>query len=146
MKRVLILMAIVVWFLGAMVNTSGIDVQAAEDSAPQQGEDELNEAFKTHRSDFQIQAKAIVIKMLPDDNNGSRHQRFIVKLNSGHTLLVAHNLDLSSRIDDLKEGDSVEFYGEYEWNKKGGVIHWTHHDPQGRHVAGWIRHDDKLYQ
>ncbi len=85
-------------------------------------------------------------KLLPDDNNGSRHQRFIVRLDSGRTLLVSHNIDLASRIDSLHAGDTVAFYGEYEWNPKGGVIHWTHRDPQGRHVAGWIRHDRRIYQ
>ena len=43
-------------------------------------------------------------------------------------------------VDSLKEGDSVAFNGEYEWNAKGGVIHWTHRDPQGSHVAGWLKH------
>jgi len=142
MKRLLILMAVAVWYLGTMT----IDVQAAEVKAAQSNEDMLIEAFKTHRSDFQIQAKALVVKLLSDDNNGSRHQRFIVRLNSGHTLLVAHNLDLAPRIEALKAGDSVEFYGEYEWNKKGGLIHWTHHDPSGRHATGWIKHGDKMYQ
>jgi len=43
-------------------------------------------------------------------------------------------------------GDSVGFYGEYEWNSKGGVIHWTHLDPSGQHIAGWLKHDGKTYQ
>ena len=85
-------------------------------------------------------------RLLPDDNDGSRHQRFILQLASGQTLLVAHNIDVAGRIDSLRVGDRVEFSGEYEWNPKGGVIHWTHHDPRGRHEAGWIRHGGKTYR
>jgi hypothetical protein len=86
------------------------------------------------------------MKLLPDDNIGSRHQKFIIKLSSGQTLLMAHNIDLAHRIGSLREGDSVQFYGEYEWNNKGGVIHWTHRDPSGSHVAGWLQHQGKRYE
>jgi Protein of unknown function (DUF3465) len=97
-------------------------------------------------SDTQIHGSGQVIKVLADDNDGSRHQRFLVRLASGQTLLVAHNIDLARRIDSLQTGDTVEFYGEYEWNPQGGVIHWTHRDPQGRHTAGWIKHNGRIYQ
>ena len=71
---------------------------------------------------------------------------FILKLSSGQTLLVAHNIDLADKIKGLKKGDKVAFYGEYEWSEQGGVIHWTHHDPSGRHTDGWLKHDGRLYQ
>ncbi|EOI6384129.1 DUF3465 domain-containing protein, partial [Vibrio cholerae] len=80
----------------------------------------LQQAYLSQQSDLQVQGFGQVSKVLPDDNDGSRHQKFILKLNSGQTLLVAHNIDLAPRIPNLKVGDSVEFYGEYEWNKKGG--------------------------
>jgi hypothetical protein len=86
------------------------------------------------------------VKILKDDLEGSRHQRFLLELGSGQTLLISHNIDLAPRIEGLARGDSVQFFGEYEWNSKGGVIHWTHHDPGGRHVAGWIKHRGRVYQ
>ncbi len=84
--------------------------------------------------------------MLSDDHQGSRHQRFVVALPSGHTVLVAHNINLADRVADLQSGDTITLYGEYEWNTQGGVMHWTHHDPDGSHVDGWIKHRGRTYQ
>ena len=106
----------------------------------------LENAFTQRISKLQVTGQGTVVKVLRDDSNGSRHQRFIVRLDSGRTMLVAHNIDLAPRIETLRAGDTVVFNGEYEWNPKGGVIHWTHRDPQGRHPAGWIKHDGQTYQ
>jgi hypothetical protein len=106
----------------------------------------LQAAFKNKQSGIQVQGKGVVSRILSDDDDGSRHQRFILRLSTGQTLLVAHNIDLAPRVRHLDEGDEVEFYGEYEWNSKGGVIHWTHHDPNNRHVGGWLKHRGKTYQ
>lgn len=103
-------------------------------------------AFQNRLSDIQVQDSGTVIKILKDDLKGSRHQKFILRLSSGQTLLVAHNIDLAPRINRIKRGDNIEFYGEYEWNAKGGVIHWTHHDPKGRHAAGWLKHNGRTYE
>jgi hypothetical protein len=109
-------------------------------------DDPLGRAFASRARDIQVEGEGKVIRILPDDLNGPRHQRFIVQLESGQTLLITHNIDIAPRIDELEVGDSVRFNGEYVWNEKGGVIHWTHHDPRGRHVAGWVKHNDKTYK
>lgn len=106
----------------------------------------LAQAFQQRQSNLQITGSLPVSRLLPDDNNGSRHQKFILQTSTGQTLLVAHNIDLAPRIPNLQVGDTVEFYGEYEWNEKGGVIHWTHHDPENRHPHGWLRHRGATYQ
>lgn len=110
------------------------------------GAGKIKQAFEQQRSNLQIQAAGTVTRILADDNKGSRHQRFILTLANGQTVLVAHNIDLAPRIPHLTTGDKVAFYGEYEWNKRGGVIHWTHHDPRGKHIGGWLKHQGKTYQ
>ncbi len=108
-------------------------------------------AFAQQRSNIQLSGAGEVIKVLPDDNKGSRHQRLLVRLAAqpgqtrGQVILIAHNIDLAPRINDIAEGDRLAFAGEYEWTDKGGVLHWTHHDPAGRHPGGWLRHDGQVY-
>ncbi len=109
------------------------------------GAQEIAAAFKAERSGFMVEVSAPVERMLPDDNDGSRHQRFILRLSNDMTLLVAHNIDLAPRVP-LDEGDPVTVYGQYEWSDRGGVLHWTHHDPGGHHDEGWIRHAGKVYE
>ena len=111
-----------------------------------QSNDILAQAFEQRQSNLQVQGQGTVFKVLPDDVEGSRHQRFLIRLASGQTLLIAHNIDLAPRIEMLQVGDAIQFYGEYEWNTRGGVIHWTHHDPKHRHPDGWLKHNGTTYQ
>jgi uncharacterized protein DUF3465 len=108
--------------------------------------DAIGRAFASRASGVQVAGEGTVVRVLPDDLNGARHQRFIIQLASGQTLLIAHNLDIAPRIDGPAVGDRVSFSGEYVWNEKGGVVHWTHHDPQGRHAGGWLTHNGKTYK
>jgi len=143
MKKVLLFAVIAVLAFGYFqyqdLSTSGPSSSMAAEIA-------LQHAFSNRQSDIQVKGKGKVTRLLSDDNDGSRHQKFIVMLGSGDTLLVSHNIDLAARIDSLRVGDVVEFFGEYEWNKQGGVVHWTHHDPDGRHIGGWIKHQGETYQ
>ena len=110
------------------------------------GDSTLREAIAQRQRDVLVQGQGEVIKLLPDDHDGSRHQRILLRLPTGGTLLVAHNIDLAPRVAGLQRGDVLEFQGEYIWNDKGGVLHWTHHDPARRHPGGWLRHDGRTYE
>jgi hypothetical protein len=136
--------------VGTCRNKAFLITGASPEPATERGtavdDDPIARAFANRESDIQVEGEGTVTRLLPDDLNGSRHQRFIVQLASGQTVLVSHNIDLAPRIDALKAGDSVRFNGEYVWNEKGGVIHWTHHDPRGKHVAGWVIHNGRTYK
>lgn len=109
-------------------------------------DEKIRQAYQNHQGGFFVGSAGTVEKILKDDVEGARHQRFIVRLASGQTLLLTHNIDIAPRIENLQVGDRVYFYGMYEWNDKGGVLHWTHHDPQGRKPGGWVGHKGKRYQ
>lgn len=112
-------------------------------SAQKSGTRIIENAFKNKLSNVQVEGVGKVVAILPDDNEGSRHQKFILELESGQTILVAHNIDLASRLEHLSKGDMVQFFGEYEYSAKGGVVHWTHHDPRKKHPDGWLKHNGK---
>lgn len=105
----------------------------------------LARAIAQHRSGVQVTAAGTVDRLLADDDDGSRHQRFLLKLPDGHTLLIAHNIDLAPRVP-VERGDAVTVHGQFEWNDRGGVVHWTHHDPRGRHEDGYIEHRGERYR
>jgi len=118
---------------------TGVEQSVAE------GERAVLAGFKAGRSDFWATVEGEVVKVLPDDDDGDRHQKFLVELGGGHTLLIAHNIDIAPRVP-VEEGDRVKLRGEYEYKDKGGVMHWTHHDPGGRKPGGWIELGGKRYE
>jgi cold shock CspA family protein len=134
----LLLAMLVVAGLSAGSAQVGQPSSAARSATP--SDQTLAVAFRDQQSGVQVACAGVVTRVLADDNDGSRHQRFIVRLASGQTLLFAHNIDIAPRLTSLAPGDVVEFSGVYEWNSEGGVVHWTHHDPSGQHVAGWLKH------
>ena len=106
----------------------------------------LREAIESRAQDIQLEGEGIIVKVLPDDTKGSAHQRLLVKVFNNSTVLIAHNIDLAPRVRNPQEGEKIQFFGEYIWNDKGGVMHWTHHDPAGRHVDGWLKYKGEIYQ
>ncbi|MDH3613551.1 MAG: DUF3465 domain-containing protein [Gammaproteobacteria bacterium] len=104
----------------------------------------MDERYEKSDTGRWIEDKGFVKRLLSDDNDDSRHQRFILRLGSRQSLLIAHNIDLAQRVP-LGLGDRLRFRGMYEWNELGGLVHWTHHDPHGVEDGGWIRYRRKTY-
>jgi len=121
-------------------------LQVAEQSGPTAVSNaSIEQAFAAKLSDIQVTGTGVIVKLLPDDNKGAKHQKFLVKINAKQTLLFAHNIDIAPRVP-VQVGDTISFNGEYVYNPKGGVIHWTHHAPRSDHEAGWVMHNDQKYQ
>jgi len=139
---------IIAFVLGALVWAGSVSANqaAAQRAGPGRGDSQIGRLFQNRTSNVQVEGEGVVTRILADDLNGSSHQRFIIRLASGQTLLIAHNIDIAPRVDGLEPGDVVRFHGEYVWNEKGGTVHWTHHDPHGRHTAGWLKHKGQTYQ
>lgn len=110
------------------------------------GESSIERLFASEESGVVVEAEGVVDRVLADDLEGNRHQRLIVRLSSGHTILISHNIDLAPRVEGIAPGDRVRFRGQYEWNEKGGLVHWTHHDPDGTRPGGWIEHAGETYR
>jgi len=102
-------------------------------------------AFATQRSGVWLETEGEVARILSDDNEGARHQRFVLELDGGHSVMIAHNIDLAERVP-LARNDRIRLRGRYEWNDRGGVIHWTHHDPDGRGPGGWVELAGETYR
>jgi hypothetical protein len=124
------------------------DIAASQqtDVAHPTSPDAAREAFQQRARGRMLRVGGRVQHLLSDDRDGSPHQRFIIVTDSGQSVLVAHNLDLAPRLEGLAVGELVSLYGEYEWNEQGGVMHWTHDDPQGSHPAGYIDWRGQRYQ
>jgi hypothetical protein len=144
MKKLFIALLIGIGIYAYVQNNPAVIPSFTEESV--RNDQAITNAYQNRLSDIQVSGSGKVSRILRDDNEGSRHQRFILRLSSGQTLLIAHNIDLAPKINTLQEGDVVQFFGEYEWNSKGGVVHWTHHDPGGSHVGGWLKHDGRKYE
>lgn len=125
-----------------IMSSNSMQTNAANNLEFSTGQSENNVEYTSGQS---VIATGSVIRILADDNDGSRHQKFILQM-PDRTLLIAHNIDIAPRISNLNIGDRVTFKGIYEPNDKGGVIHWTHRDPSGRNPGGWLQHNGTTYQ
>lgn len=108
----------------------------------------IRQLFNGMRSDIQVEAEGEVVHLLPDDTDEKPHQLFLVELDNGITIKISHNTAVSPYIESLRKGDTIRFHGEYEYNDKGGVVHWTHRTQgtRNKHPHGWLLHEGVKYE
>lgn len=99
--------------------------------------------FRGRRDAIWITVAARVERVLPDASGRYQHQRFILRCGSGQTLLVVNDVSIGARVP-VKPGRTVVVRGQYVWNRLGGLIHFTHHDPEGGQ-GGWLLYRGKVY-
>lgn len=135
---ILALALVAVATCGAPVATTG--APAADNAA-------IARAFADHRSHIEVTADGQVERLLADETSETgTHQRFILKLTgSAQTLLVTNNVSIGKRVP-VAVGDALVVHGEYVWSEQGGLVHFTHHDPQHTHEDGWIDRLGARYQ
>ena len=74
----------------------------------------------------------------------AEHEEFTVRTPSG-PVDVIDNIGLAPPVP-VKAGEQVVVRGEMVHDPgRPPVVHWTHHDPSGRHQAGFIRFAGKTY-
>lgn len=114
---------------------------ASPDAQPASVED----LHQRHASGVTVDLVGTVHRHLRDEV-GSRHlQRFVVRLTSGHTVVVVRDLDRAARVP-VKAGDAVQAHGRYVWTQDGGIVHGTHRGAAGPDAGGWIVHAGRTYR
>lgn len=117
----------------ALLATACATTQPADDAA-------VCAAYSATRSHVEVVADGTVTRILgTQPGRVSPHEGFLLALGSGCKLVVRveANTDFTGEFP-LGTGQHVLVKGEYEYYPLGGVIHWTHRDPRGRHEGGYI--------
>ena len=109
------------------------------------GQVELGRAMDARRGVRHLIATNLVVtQVLPDDVHGRRHQKWVVALADQRRVQVVYNSEFGPRVP-VVVGQIQSVAGEYIWNSKGGLLHWTHYDPRGRRPDGYVEVNGQMY-
>ena len=103
-------------------------------------------AFCSSRSSGHVEVyvpDARVTRVLGErEGRSGMHEGFDVRA-GGRTFRVEDNVSIGHPIP-LRRGETVSLLGQLECDD--GAIHWTHHDPSGRHMSGYVKAGGTLYE
>lgn len=76
------------------------------------------------------------------------HEQFDVRADDGTAFRVVDNVTVAPRVP-ARPGDRVTVQGELirfrHDPSRTPLVHWTHHDPRGRHAGGFIELGGRVY-
>ena len=105
----------------------------------------MENAFINRQTNLMAEVTGRVVRIISDDTNGAKHQRFVIQLVNGQNILVAHNIGYADRVP-VSLYEPVTVRGQYSWSETGGLMHWTHHDVSLSRLHGWIDHQGIRYE
>ena len=85
-----------------------------------------------------------VTRVLPDDDDGRKHQKWMVRLSNGKTLQAVYNSDMCPEVP-IKVGDVIAMGGMFLWTNSGPMLHWLHHDPRANRPDGYVYVNGNYY-
>jgi len=112
-----------------------------------QGENSsICDAHALQRSRVEVTASGTVTRILGiREGPSGTHEGFLVRVPDCNIVIrVEHNVDIGGSIP-LHQGEAVQLRGEYLYDPRGGIVHYTHHDPSGRHPGGSITAGGETY-
>ncbi len=78
-------------------------------------------------------------------NTHAMHEAFNVRADDGTRVEIVDNVALAPRVP-VVAGDRIVVQGELVPHARyGPLVHWTHHDPAGRHQPGFIELNGRQY-
>jgi Protein of unknown function (DUF3465) len=78
-------------------------------------------------------------------NTRSEHEAFRVRCDDGAKVEIVDNVDIAPPVP-VNPGDRIVVQGELvPRGSHGPLVHYTHHDPQGTHVGGFIDWNGRRY-
>ncbi len=107
---------------------------------------DLVRAARAQKRQHYIEAGNLVVtKILPDDRQGLKHQKWEARLSNGQKIQVVYNSDMGARVP-VEVGDQFGVGGEFVWGRQNvGIMHWLHEDRKDRRPDGYVYHEGQVY-
>jgi Protein of unknown function (DUF3465) len=107
---------------------------------------DLQSAYSgTHRAEVTFSARvASNARFFYGARTHCEHETFRVQTAAGQVEVI-DNVGIAPRVP-VQPGDSIRVRGELVPDRgRVPIVHWTHHDPRGRHAGGFIQLRGRVY-